>query len=71
MDVIQFMQEEQRKHGGHDIVGLMENITAACRKIATAVNRGAFVGMMGSAGSENIQGGALRGFGIRRNGRSL
>ncbi|MFM2407547.1 MAG: hypothetical protein RL358_289 [Pseudomonadota bacterium] len=56
MDVIQFMQEEQRKHGGHDIVGLMENITAACRKIATAVNRGAFVGMMGSAGSENIQG---------------
>ena len=52
----EFIVAEQRKHGGPDISALIFEIAASCRKIASAVNRGALSGVMGYAASENIQG---------------
>lgn len=57
-NLIQFIIEEERHLPGvsGDFTDLLGDITIACKKIAHAVNKGALIGVLGSAGSENIQG---------------
>lgn len=54
----QFLIEQQR--GLPDASGtftlLVNNIVTACKQISHRVNRGALIGVLGSAGSENVQG---------------
>ena len=54
----QFIIEQQR--GMPDASGtfslLLNNIVTACKKISHLVNRGNLVGVLGSAGTENVQG---------------
>ncbi|MEW6314027.1 MAG: class 1 fructose-bisphosphatase [Pseudomonadota bacterium] len=53
----QFIIEEQRQvHASGDFTGLLNDVVTACKVIANAVNKGALIGVLGSAGSENIQG---------------
>jgi fructose-1,6-bisphosphatase I len=56
--LIQFIIEEQRAIPGAtgDFTGLLSDIEVACKQIAHAVNKGALIGVLGSAGSENVQG---------------
>lgn len=52
-----FLLEEQRRYGGTGIfTALMTDILTACKMVAHEVNRGALVGNLGVAGSENVQG---------------
>lgn len=57
-NLVQFIIEEQRKVSGAsgDFTGLLSDIMFACKKIAHAVNKGDLIGVLGSAGSENVQG---------------
>lgn len=57
-NLIQFIVEEERQIPGAtgEFTDLLGDITIACKKIAHAVNKGALIGVLGSAGSENIQG---------------
>ena len=57
-NLVQFMIEEQRKMpgAGEDFSGLISDIIRACKQIAHSVNKGALIGVLGSAGSENVQG---------------
>ncbi|QWF72126.1 class 1 fructose-bisphosphatase [Methylomonas paludis] len=54
----QFIIEQQR--GLPDASGtftlLLNNIVTACKQISNRVNRGALIGVLGSAGTENVQG---------------
>ncbi len=54
----QFLVQEQRS--GQDIndalISLLDNIGSACKKIHEGINHGALFGVLGSAGSENVQG---------------
>ncbi len=54
----QFIIEEQRHIDGAtgDFTSLLNDIVTACKVISNAVNHGALVGVLGSAGSENVQG---------------
>ena len=54
----QFIIEEQRRIPGAtgDFTSLLNDILTACKVIATAVNRGGLIGVLGSAESENVQG---------------
>ncbi len=54
----QFIIEEQRAIPGAtgDFTGLLNDIVSACKQIAHDVNKGALIGVLGSAGSENVQG---------------
>jgi len=56
--LIQFIIEEQRTIPGAsgDFTGLLNDVISACKQIAHDVNKGALIGVLGSAGSENIQG---------------
>jgi fructose-1,6-bisphosphatase I len=56
--VTQFIIEEQRhiKGATGDFTSLLNDIVTACKVISNAVNKGALIGVMGSAQSENIQG---------------
>ena len=56
--LIQFIIEEQRAIPGAtgDFTGLISDIIKACKQIAHDVNKGALIGVLGSAGSENVQG---------------
>jgi len=56
--LIQFIIEEQRNipNASGDFTGLLSDIVSACKQIAHDVNKGALIGVLGSAGSENIQG---------------
>jgi fructose-1,6-bisphosphatase I len=60
--VIQFIIEEQRRIPGAsgDFTGLLSDIVSACKQIAHQVNKGALIGVLGGAGSENIQGEAQK-----------
>jgi fructose-1,6-bisphosphatase I len=60
--VIQFIIEEQRQIPGAsgDFTGLLSDIVSACKQIAHQVNKGALIGVLGGAGSENIQGEAQK-----------
>lgn len=54
----QFIIEEQRRIAGAsgDFSGLLNDIVTACKVISNAVNKGALIGVLGSQGSENVQG---------------
>jgi fructose-1,6-bisphosphatase I len=53
----QFIIEEQRHSGASgNFTGLLNDIVTACKSISNAVNKGALVGVLGTAGSENVQG---------------
>jgi fructose-1,6-bisphosphatase I len=56
--LIQFIIEEQRHipNASGDFTGLLSDVISACKQIAHDVNKGALIGVLGSAGSENIQG---------------
>ncbi len=52
-----FILEEQRRTGGSgDFSGLLSDIAASCKVISNAVNKGALIGVLGSAERENVQG---------------
>ncbi len=53
-----FLIEEQRRIKGAtgDFTSLVNDIVTACKMIGNAVNRGGLIGVLGSAGSENVQG---------------
>ena len=57
-NLVQFIIEEQRAIAGAtgDFTGLLSDIVTACKRIAHDVNKSALIGVLGSAGSENIQG---------------
>jgi fructose-1,6-bisphosphatase I len=56
--LIQFIIEEQRHipNASGDFTGLLSDVISACKQIAHDVNKGALIGVLGSAGSENVQG---------------
>lgn len=56
--ITQFIIEEQRHIQGAtgDFTSLLNDIVTACKVISNLVNHGALVGILGAAGTENIQG---------------
>jgi len=54
----QFMIEQQRSlpNATGDLTLLLVDIANACKRISHTVSRGAMTGMLGSAGTENVQG---------------
>ena len=54
----QFILEEQRRHGEapEDFALVLNDIATSCKAISDGVNHGALAGVLGSAGSENVQG---------------
>jgi fructose-1,6-bisphosphatase I len=57
--LVQFIIEEQRAIPGKasgDFTGLISDVIMACKQIAHDVSKGALIGVLGSAGSENVQG---------------
>lgn len=53
----QFIIEQQRELGtSGTFTALLNDIATACKKISHIVNRGELIGVLGSAGSENVQG---------------
>ena len=54
----QFLIEEQRQHAhiNADLRLLIEVVARACKRISHAVNKGALGDVLGTAGSENVQG---------------
>ncbi len=55
--ITHFLIEEQRRMGGSGaFTMLLNDIVSACKMISGQVNRGALAGVLGSAGSENVQG---------------
>ena len=56
--VVQFIIEEQRAIPGvsGNFTGLISDVIIACKQIAHDVNKGELIGVLGSAGSENVQG---------------
>lgn len=55
--ITQFIIEEQRKlKATGDFTSLLNDIVTACKVISNGVNHGALIDILGSAGSENIQG---------------
>ncbi len=56
--ITQFMIEEQRHiHGATgDFTSLLNDIVTACKVISNAVSQGGLIGVLGSAGSDNVQG---------------
>jgi fructose-1,6-bisphosphatase I len=56
--VTQFIIEEQRKitNASGDFTSLLNDVVTACKVISNAVDQGALIGVLGSAGSENVQG---------------
>ncbi len=56
--ITQFIIEEQRHIQGAsgDFTSLLNDIITAIKVISNTVNKGALIGVMGSAGSENVQG---------------
>ncbi len=56
--ITQFIIEEQRHIAGAsgDFTSLLNDVVTACKVISDMVNHGALVGVLGAAGTENIQG---------------
>ncbi|AOU99324.1 fructose-bisphosphatase [Acidihalobacter yilgarnensis] len=56
--ITQFIMQEQRKSEAAtgDFTGLLNDIVTACKVISNGVDKGALIGVLGSAESENIQG---------------
>jgi len=62
ISLTQFLIEEQRTLGAvnADLRLLIEVVARACKRISIAVGKGALGGVLGSAGSENVQGEAQK-----------
>jgi fructose-1,6-bisphosphatase I len=58
VSLTQYLVEQQREHGliPSQLRLLIEVVARACKRIAIAVNKGALGDVLGSAGSENVQG---------------
>jgi fructose-1,6-bisphosphatase I len=58
VSLTQYLVEQQREHGSipSELRLLIEVVARACKTIAIAVNKGALGDVLGSAGSENVQG---------------
>jgi fructose-1,6-bisphosphatase I len=58
----QFLIEEQRKKGqiNADLRLLLEVVTRACKRISICVGKGALGGVLGNAGTDNVQGEAQK-----------
>jgi len=58
ISLTQYLIEQQREHGHipAQLRLLIEVVARACKRIAISVNKGALGGVLGSAGSENVQG---------------
>ena len=58
ISLTQYLVERQREHGTipAQLRLLIEVVARACKSIAISVNKGALGGVLGSAGSENVQG---------------
>jgi len=58
VSLTQYLVEQQREHGRipSQLRLLIEVVARACKHIAIAVNKGALGDVLGSAGSENVQG---------------
>ena len=56
--ITQFIIEEQRHIAGAtgDFTSLLNDVVTACKVISNMVNHGALVGVLGAAGTENVQG---------------
>jgi fructose-1,6-bisphosphatase I len=56
--ITQFIIEEQRRVPGAtgDFTSLLNDVVTACKVISNLVNHGALVGVLGAAGTENVQG---------------
>lgn len=56
--LIQFIIEEQRHIAGAtgDFTGLLNDVATACKMISNGVNHGGLLGVLGAAGTENVQG---------------
>jgi len=56
--ITQFIIEEQRHIQGAtgDFTSLLNDIVTACKVISNMVNKGELIGVLGTAGSENVQG---------------
>ncbi len=57
-NLVQFIIEEQRHipDASGDFTGLLSDVITACKVIAHTVRKGELIGVLGSAGSENVQG---------------
>lgn len=62
VSLTQFLIEEQRRHGAinADLRLLIEVVARACKRISLAVGKGALGGVLGEAGTGNIQGEAQK-----------
>lgn len=58
ISLTRYLVEEQRLHGTipAELRLLLEVVSRACKAIANTVHKGALTGVLGSAGSDNIQG---------------
>jgi len=58
VSLTRYLIEQQRVHGciPPELRLLLEVVARACKRIAISVNKGALGGVLGSAGSENVQG---------------
>jgi fructose-1,6-bisphosphatase I len=58
VSLTQYLVEQQRQHGHipEQLRLLIEVVARACKRIAISVNKGALGDVLGSAGSENVQG---------------
>ena len=58
ISLTQYLIEQQRQHGHipQELRLLIEVVARACKRIAIAVNKGALGDVLGTAGSENVQG---------------
>lgn len=58
VSLTQFIMEEQRRfeNASGDFTALLNDVGTACKVISSGVNKGALVGILGSAESENVQG---------------
>jgi fructose-1,6-bisphosphatase I len=58
ISLTQFLVEQQRQHGRipSELRLLIEVVARACKRIAIQVNKGALGDVLGSAGSQNVQG---------------
>ncbi|MBV8500674.1 MAG: fructose-1,6-bisphosphatase, partial [Paucibacter sp.] len=58
ISLTQYLIEQQRQHGHipQELRLLIEVVARACKRIAISVNKGALGDVLGTAGSENVQG---------------
>ncbi len=62
VSLTQFILEEQRRYSAvsGEFTALLNDVATACKVISAAVNKGALAGVLGGAGSDNVQGEAQK-----------